>query len=140
MNNDVLKIIGAMLYVCEGTKARVDKRYNRLIYSVELTNSDPEIIRIFRTFLDKIIKIDKKRIRGQLFFYPDLDEKTLINFWSKTSAIPVSQFNKSICLKAKIGRFKSNPLGTFKIRYNCKKDFLKIQEMIENIWRDARVA
>ena len=126
-----------MLYACEGTKARIDKRYDRLIYSVELTNSDPNIIKIFRLFLDKIIKIDKKRIKGQLFFYPDLNETKLVKFWSGISAIPVSQFNKSICLKAKNGKFKSNPLGTFKIRYNSKKDFLKIQKIIENIWRDA---
>lgn len=139
MNKKDLKIIGAMLYVCEGTKARIDKRYNRLNYSIELTNSNPKIIKIFRRFLDQIIKIDGKRARGQLFFYPDLNEKKLINFWSKTSSIPPSQFNKSICLKAKNGKFKANPLGTFKLRYSSKNDYLEIQKMIENIWRDARV-
>ena len=139
MNIKYLKIIGAMLYVCEGTKARVDKRYDRLIYSIELTNSDPKIIKVFRLFLDTVLKIDKKRIKGQLFFYPDLNEKKLINFWSKTSSIPPSQFNKSICLKVKNGKFKANPLGTFKIRYSCKNDFLKMQKIIESVWRDARV-
>lgn len=126
-----------MLYACEGTKARIDKRYNRLIYSVELTNSDPKIIKAFRIFLDSIIKIDRKRIHGQLFFYPDLNEAKLTKFWSKTSSIPISQFNKSICLKKKDGKFKANPLGTFKIRYSCKEDFLKIQKIIDRIWRDA---
>ena len=66
MNIKYLKIIGAMLYVCEGTKAGVDKRYNRLIYSIELTNSDPKIIKVFRLFLDTVLKIDKKRIKGPL--------------------------------------------------------------------------
>ena len=140
MTKNNLKIIGAMLYVCEGTKARLDRRYNRLLYSIELTNSDPKIIKIFRLFLDDIIKIDKKRIHGQLFFYPDLNENKLINFWSKVSSIPRSQFNQSICLKQKNGKFKANPLGTFKIRYSCKNDFLKIQKMIDDVWRDARVA
>lgn len=126
-----------MLYACEGTKARIDKRYNRLIYAIELTNSDPKIIKTFRMFLDKIIKIDKKRIHGQLFFYPDLNEAKLIKFWSKISKIPASQFNKSICLKEKIGKFKANPLGTFKIRYSCKEDFLKIQKMIDRVWKDS---
>ena len=140
MDLNKLQIIGAVLYACEGTKARIDKRYNRLLYSIELTNSDPRIIKAFRLFLDKIIKIDKSRIRGELFYYPDLDEKKLIKFWSKISAIPQSQFNKSICLKAKIGKFKANPLGTFKIRYSCKNDFLKLQNIIDNTWRDAGVA
>lgn len=139
MNLNQLKIIGAMLYVCEGTKARIDKRYNRLIYSIELTNSDPKIIKAFRLFLDEIIKIDKLRIRGQLFYYPDLNENNLIKFWSEISAIPPSQFNKSICLKIKDGKFKANPFGTFKIRYSCKNDFLKLQSIIEKTWRDARV-
>ncbi|PIP15482.1 MAG: hypothetical protein COX45_02210 [Candidatus Portnoybacteria bacterium CG23_combo_of_CG06-09_8_20_14_all_44_36] len=129
-----------MLYACEGTKARVDKRYNRLNYSIELTNSNPNIIKTFRIFLDKIIKIDKNRIKGQLFFYPDLSEKKLIKFWSKKSSIPISQFNKSICLKAKIGKFRANPLGTFKIRYSCKNDFLKIQQIIEDTWKGVRAA
>lgn len=137
MDKKTLKIIGAMIYACEGTKARIDKRYNRLLYSIELTNSDPNIIRLFRLFLDKIIKINKERIRGQLFFYPDLNEKKLIDFWSKISLIPVNQFNKSICLKEKKGKFKANPLGTFKIRYSSKKDFLILQKIIENVWRGA---
>ena len=128
-----------MLYACEGTKARTDKRYSRLIYSIELTNSNPKIIKVFRLFLDKVIKIDKSRIKGELFYYPDLDEKKLIKFGAKISAIPPSQFNKSICLKAKNGRFKANPFGTFKIRYSCKNDFLKLQDIIDNIWRDAGV-
>lgn len=139
MNKKDLKVIGSMLYVCEGTKARIDKRYDRLIYSIELTNSDPKIIKVFRIFLDDIIKIDKKRIRGQLFLYPDLNERKLVKFWSKTSSIPPSQFNKSICLKLKTGKFKANPLGTFKIRYSCKKDFLIMQKIIESVWRDVGV-
>lgn len=126
-----------MLYACEGTKARIDKRYNRLLYSIELTNSNPKIIKTFRLFLDRILEIDKSRIRGQLFFYPDLNELKLVRFWSKTSSIPSSQFNKSIRLKAKNGKFKANPFGTFKIRYNCKKDFLRIQKIMDEIWKGA---
>lgn len=128
-----------MLYACEGTKARVDKRYNRLIYSIELTNSEPNIIRIFSLFLRRILKIDESRVRGQLFYYPDLDEKKLVDFWSKESKIPKEQFQKSILLQGK-NRFKPNPNGTFKIRYSCKKDFLKLQKIINSIWRDRIVA
>lgn len=69
-----------MLYVCEGTKARIDKRYNRLIYSIELTNSDPRIIAIFSMFLKRILNIDQARLRGQVFYYPDQDEKQLVEF------------------------------------------------------------
>lgn len=139
MNLRELTILGASLYACEGTKARKDYRSeNRFIYSIEFTNSDPNIINIFSLFLCKIIKADWSRVRGQLFLYPDLDEKKLKNVWANTSRIPLSQFQKSICLKQKFGKFKPSSFGTFKIRYTCKSDFLKLQEIIDNIWRDAR--
>ena len=128
-----------MLYACEGTKARVDKRYNRLIYSIELTNSDVNIIRIFSLFLRDVIKADWKRVRGQLFFYEDLNEQALKNLWSTVSIIPINQFQKSILLKSN-PRFKPNPNGTFKIRYSCKTDYLKLEEMINEVWRDRIVA
>ena len=132
--------MGAMLYVCEGTKARRDYRSkDRFIYSIEITNSDPKIINIFSRFLSKIIRADWARVKGQLFYYPDLNEGKLINYWSKISHIPKKNFQKSILLKAKNGKFKANPLGTFKLRYSCKNDFLRLQKIIDNIWRGAGV-
>ena len=140
MNDKALTILGASLYACEGTKARRDFRSkDRLIYSIELTNSDVYIIKSFSLFLKKIIKADWGRVRGQLFLYPDLSEEKLRSTWSKASKIPLSQFQQSIVLKKKTGKFKANPLGTFKIRYSCKEDFLKLQGIIENLWRDAGV-
>lgn len=140
MTNRELTILGASLYACEGTKARRDYRStSRYIYSIELTNSDTKIIKTFSLFLRKIIKADWSRVKGQLFLYPDLSEKKLKLIWSKSSGVPLKQFQKSIYLKQKMGKFKANPLGTFKIRYTCKQDFLKLQIMIENMWRDARV-
>jgi hypothetical protein len=117
MDNKALTILGTSLYACEGTKARRDFRSkDRFIYSIELTNSDVRIIKSFSLFLKKIIKADWGRVKGQLFLYPDLDENKLKLTWSKASQIPLPQFQQSILLKKKIGKFKSNPLGTFKIR------------------------
>lgn len=141
MNAKELTILGASLYACEGTKARRDyRRENGYIYSIEFTNSDPPIIKAFSIFLKKIIRAEWSRVRGQLFFYPDLDEIYLKEQWSKISQIPISQFQKSICLKQKQGRFRPSSLGTFKVRYTNKKDFLKLQEIINKLWRGARVA
>lgn len=140
MDSRTLKFIGAALYACEGTKARRDYRSeNRYICSIELTNSDPKIISVFSAFLREIICADWLRVRGQLFLYPDLDEKKLKEFWSNASSIPLSQFQQSILLKAKVGKFKSNPNGTFKMRYSCKKDFLKLESIIEEMWEEAAV-
>ena len=136
-----LSILGASLYVCEGTKARRDyRRKNGYIYSIELTNSDPLIIKCFSKFLKEIIKADWSRVKGQLFLYPDLEEDKTKKIWSKESNIPLNQFQKSIYLKKKISKFRHSPLGTFKIRYTCKRDFIKLQEIIKRTWRGARVA
>lgn len=137
MDSRELTILGASLYACEGTKARRDfRRENGYNYSIELTNSDPNIVRVFSLFLKKIIKADWKRVKGQLFLYPDLDENELKAIWSKASGVPIARFQKSICLKKKISKFKPNPLGTFKLRYPCKEDFLKLQNIISNIWSE----
>ena len=129
-----------MLYACEGTKLRKDKRgENRYIYSIELTNSNPEIVSLFVKFLKEVMIIDFSRSRGQLFIYPDHNQAQLISFWSKISGIPNSQFQKVIVLRQKNFKYKPNPNGTFKIRYSNKVDFLRLQEIIKNIWRDAGV-
>lgn len=136
MSKEKLSILGASLYVCEGTKARRDyRRKNGYIYSIELTNSNPLVIKCFSKFLKKIIRADWNRVRGQLFLYPDLKEEKIKKIWSKESEIPLCQFQKSIYLKQKRGKFKPNPLGTFKIRYTCKEDFMKLQKIIKKVWR-----
>lgn len=139
MNSRELTILGASLYACEGTKARRDfRRPNGYHYSIELTNSNLDIVRIFSLFLKNIIRADWKRVKGQLFLYPDLNENELKTIWSKASGVPATQFQKSIYLKKKISKFKPNPLGTFKLRYPCKEDFLKLQNMIDTTWSEFR--
>lgn len=140
MNKKELTILGASLYACEGTKARRDfRRENGYIYSIELTNSDTNIIKSFSLFLKKIVMVDWKRVKGQLFVYPDLNEENLKIIWSKASGVPIEKFQKTIILKQKVGKFKANPLGTFKIRYSCKSDFLKLQEIINEMWKDVGI-
>ena len=136
----MLKSIGAALYVCEGTKARRDYRSAKgYIYSIELTNSNPNIIRLFSRFLKKIIKADWKRMRGQLFIYPDLQDEILKEFWANASGVPIQQFQKSIILKSKEGKFKANPNGTFKIRYSSKEAFLQLEEIIVEFWKQMQI-
>ena len=140
MTRKNLTVAGAMIYACEGTKARRDRRFvNRYIYSIELTNSRPETIGLFSKFLKEILKIDWTRVRGQLFIYPDHDKNQLIEYWSKISDIPKTQFQKVISLKQKNSKYMPNPLGTFKIRYSNKVDFLKLQEIIQTVWKEANV-
>lgn len=87
----------------------------------------------------KELKVDSSKIRGQLFTYPDLNQKKVAKIWSCKTDIPLKQFQKVIILKAKVSKFKPNPLGTFKVRYSSKEKFLELQSIIDSVWRDARV-
>lgn len=135
-----LRLAGALLYVCEGTKLRRDARYkNTFIYSIEFTNSDPRIIVLFREFMVKILMIDPASIKAQLFLYPDLDVDTIKQEWSTKTNIPLEQFQQIIMLKAKTSKFKPSPLGTIKIRYTNKEKFQLLQSTIEDVWKRAGV-
>ncbi|MDO8561512.1 MAG: hypothetical protein Q7S05_01660 [bacterium] len=138
MTTKELRLAGALLYVCEGTKLRKDPRYkNTYIYSIEFTNSDPRIIALFRRFMLEELNIKPEKIKGQLFLYPDLNQKRVMLEWSRKTNIPVRQFQKVIMLKAKVSRFKPNPLGTLKIRHSSKEKFLELQSIIDKVWKDA---
>ena len=128
-----LSIIGASLYLCEGTKSRIDNRGYKQ-FSVEFTNKDPRAIEIFLDFLRKVIKVDEDRVKAELFIYPDLDGSKLLKYWSSVTKIPIIRFNKTICLPQKNGKFRPNPLGTLKIRYGHKEHFLKIQDIIVKVF------
>lgn len=141
MRSAQLKQAGALLYVCEGTKLRKDPRYkNTYIYAIEFTNSDPRIITLFRQFMLQILNINPSSIKAQLFLYPDLDAEKVRIEWSRKTGIPIRQFQKIITLKAKISKFKPNPLGTLKIRYSSKEKFLQLQSIIDSVWKDAGIA
>ncbi len=134
MNKQELTLAGVMLYLCEGTKLRKDPRYeNTFIYAIEFTNTNPEVIAIFVRFLKEILRVPSSKLRGQVFSYPDLEARRLVRYWSKISDIPVVQFQKVIILKAKVSKFKPNPLGTFKIRCSSKEKFLELQKLTEKV-------
>ncbi|HUV46601.1 MAG TPA: hypothetical protein VMW29_00565 [Candidatus Bathyarchaeia archaeon] len=133
LNKKDLSLVGATLYLCEGTKARVDSRGTKN-FSVEFTNIDPRTIKIFLEFLRKVIKIDEKRLKAQLFYYPDHTVERLIDYWSKVTQIPKERFTKPIKLIQKNKKYKPNPKGILKIRYHHKIHFLKIQGIINKIF------
>lgn len=133
-SNKELSIIGAILYSCEGTKLRKDKRRKNDVYHwvIEFTNSDLRLVKLFVEFLRSVIKIDESRLKGQLFIYDDLKKDLLEKKWSEITHIPLGNFNKTIIFKSKNERYKPNPNGTFKIRYHSKAAFKKLDSLIRN--------
>ena len=85
LNKRELFISGLFLYWGEGTKCRA--------YSLDITNSDPSLIKFSIHWFTKALSIPKTRIKVQLLLYNDMDVKKEMQYWSKTLKIPLSQFN-----------------------------------------------
>lgn len=108
-----LKIAGIMLYWGEGAKTE---------NTVKFANSDPEMIRVFLSFLREICGVQEERLKALIHLYPDNNEDELKIFWSKLTNIPISQFYKSHIHKGKIGTYKNKSRwGTITINYPDKK-------------------
>ena len=75
-----------MLYWGEGTKCRMD--------SLEITNSDPSVIKFFIYWLTKILSVPRNKIKIQLHLYSDMNIKKEIKYWSDMLKIPREQFNR----------------------------------------------
>lgn len=80
-----LWIAGLMLYAGEGRKV-----WNVSSQPIELTSSDPSILRIFISFLVKVCNVPNTKIGVRLFLYPDIDLKEAKNFWSRELKIPLN--------------------------------------------------
>lgn len=94
LKNDPLFLAGIMLYWGEGEKVPKSS-------SVRLTNSEPEMIRIFNLFLTKKLQISPEKISAWLLLYPDLIDSVQKNFWSKATGLSVDRFKKSIYIKGR---------------------------------------
>lgn len=94
LKDDPLFLSGIMLYWGEGEKQQKSSQ-------VRLSNSEPEMLKIFYLFLTKIIKISPDKIFAWLLLYPDLIDSVQKNFWSKTTNIPLGNFKKSIYIKGR---------------------------------------
>jgi hypothetical protein len=76
MTKRELRLLGAVLYLCEGTKLRKDPRYkNTYIYGIEFTNSNPEIIALFLKFMIRELEISQAKIKAQLFIQISMRKK-----------------------------------------------------------------
>src|SRR5215207_10323274 len=104
-----------MLYWAEG-----DKRRN----SVRLSNSDPDLLRLFVTFLRRCYEAEIGRIAVTCYLFADHLERQLEieDFWLRTLGLPKSCLRKSIVnVYSKHSQKKRRnklPYGTCKVAYN----------------------
>ncbi len=120
-----LKALGTMLYWAEGFQAS----YADIVV---FANSKPAMISLFLKFLRRVCGIDESKLRIYLYCYSNQDVKGLINYWSKLTKIPKSQFTKPYVREdfkiEKVGKMK---YGLIHVRYYDKKLLELIRKWIE---------
>ena len=82
-----LLLIGTALYWAEGYK----KRRSVLQFS----NSDPIMIKVIMKFFKRVCKVPKEKIKASVQIHPNVTSKKAVNYWSKVTGIPKTQFSKS---------------------------------------------
>ncbi|MDP1707104.1 MAG: hypothetical protein Q8L30_00910 [bacterium] len=100
-----LFMFGLGLYMGEGCKTNSQ---------IRVMNSDQRVIHVMITWF-RMLGVEKRQIKLRLHLYPDNDVKQCLQFWSRTTSIPVSQFQKHqidrrVDKKAKMRR--KLPFGT----------------------------
>ena len=134
MVNNLRQILGTILWWAEGTKSRKDKRWkNCWTYNVEITNTNPEMIKIFLNFLRNDFEIDENKLKLQLQIHEGDNREQLEKFWQEISDIPRSRFNKTIVRSA--GNKPGKTMGTCKIRYCDKKIYQQINDNLNRLLR-----
>jgi hypothetical protein len=112
--SDPLHIAGCMLFWAEGDRQR---------NSVRLSNSDPDLLRLFVAFLRNCYDADVARIAVTCYlFADDLErQREVEDFWLRTLRLPRSCLRKSIVIVyskySQKKRCNKLPYGTCKVAY-----------------------
>ena len=110
----LLKTAGLMLYWGEGVKTTD--------HTVDITNSDSLMIKLFLKMLREIYGIKEEKLRVLLYCYANQNVEELINYWVKITGISQAQFTKPYIRQDFLEKKKSKmPYGLIHVRYNDKK-------------------
>jgi len=85
-------LAGVGLYAGDGAKG---------FQGVRFSNSDPRIIKFMMEWLREFCKVPEGKFRGRIWIHDDQNELGARRFWSKTTDIPMGQFQKSYIAKNK---------------------------------------
>jgi hypothetical protein len=84
-------LAGAIAYWCEGTKS---KPY-RVDECVRFVNSDPALIKLFLTFLDKA-GVSRQRLRYCVLIHESADVEAATRYWANVTAAVPGQFARPV--------------------------------------------
>jgi hypothetical protein len=120
-----LKLAGVMLYWAEGSKWDGER-------IVDFANSNPEMIKIFLSFLRIVCGVREDKLRIYLYCYENHDVEALQKYWSNITGIPLKQFTKPFVRKDfNLKKLNKMPYGMIHVRYADKKLLDLIRSWIE---------
>ena len=124
-----LLLIGSALYWAEG--------YKKTRWEVVFSNSDPLMIRLIMKFFRRTCGIKEDKIRATIQIHPNTTSKKSINYWSKITKIPRSQFRKTYSRLTPSSKRKRAinilPYGTLRISISDMEIINKIKGWIRGL-------
>ncbi len=127
-----LLLVGVALYWAEGFK----KTNWHAIFS----NSDPAMIKLMTHFFLHVCKTPRDKLKLQIQLHERNVETEAIAYWSATTGLPKSQFNKStfsLSIRSKKKRGNTLPFGTLRIRMNDVRLVNALKGWIEGLARSC---
>ena len=124
-----LLMLGIGLYWGEGSKT------NR--GSIELSNTDPRVIRIHVLFLTSVFKFPMSKIHAHVGLHSHLSIKKAERYWSKVSGIPLRQFQKTSMQRSKGGKGERDrlPFGTFTVGVYDTAARIRLEGWIQAVYK-----
>src|SRR3989344_4948050 len=115
------RLLCSMLFWCEGAKA--------VSAGITFVNSDPIMAKMFLELLRSSFKLDESKFRALVHLHEYHDRDKQLDFWSRVTKIPLSQFHKPY-LKPNTGKnTRENYPGCISIR-NFDSALGKLLKMI----------
>lgn len=113
-----LFVSGMMLFWGEGTKT--------IKSQVRVTNTDPNLLRVFVNFLKEIISVPEEGVRASLLLYPDLDENQCRIYWAEALGISERFIARATFIE---GRHKTKRLHQGVCTVYVSSTYLKVKMM-----------
>jgi|SRR3989344_3161904 len=127
-----LFISGICLYWGEGEKVNTGR--------VSLINTDTNLLQVEINFFRNILKIPDSKLRAAVFIYNDLNENTVLNYWSNELRLPREQFIKTQILPSRSNLTKRKLTnGICNIYFSSVEYNIKIKEWIRLISINLRL-
>ncbi|OGG06789.1 hypothetical protein A2872_00990 [Candidatus Gottesmanbacteria bacterium RIFCSPHIGHO2_01_FULL_42_12] len=136
LSNRELFLAGLFLYWGEGTKVGS--------HIINISNSDPRVIKFALFWLKKCIKIPLNKIRVLVHLYSDMDIGRELDYWSKTLGIPRTNFTKPyVKSSTRAGlTYKSFGHGTCNITYlnvQVKREIMQTISAISDFYANIDI-